>query len=138
MDSTNIDLNGSEIESITVAEGRLDIQFSRAYLVKTMTGSEERTRWWQAGSLMIDEVEMPSPLPEAPLVCAGGDLDENIYTYRDMIPVPFESRGHIRCELRFQGTDETLLAIGTSVRLTMRDTPKYIEHLRSGQAALSG
>lgn len=132
MDSTNIDLNGSLIESIQLEGDRLSIQFSRAFLVKTMTGSNEATRWWQAGSLVIDGVEMQSTLPEGPLLCVGGDLDENIYTYRDMLPIPFESRGHIRCELRFQGVDDRLLVMGQAARLTMLDTPKYIEHRRPG------
>ncbi|MEJ2466193.1 MAG: hypothetical protein P8045_10890 [Candidatus Thiodiazotropha sp.] len=57
MDSTTIELPGSEIESITLQDGKLIIRFSRAYLVKTLSGSVERTRWWQAGSLIFDEAE---------------------------------------------------------------------------------
>ena len=133
MDSSSIDLKGCEIESIRLDGDRLDIQFGRAYLIKTMTGSAERTRWWQAGSLLIEGAEIVERPLEGALVCAGGDLEENIYTYRDMIPIPFESRGHIRCELHFQGGASRLLVTGTAARLALRDTPKYIEHLRPGQ-----
>ncbi|NVZ10269.1 hypothetical protein HW932_13455 [Allochromatium humboldtianum] len=132
MDSSSIELNGSEIESIDYDGDRVEIRFARAYLVKSMTGSAERTRWWQAGRLVIEGAEVAERPPEGPLVCAGGDLDENIYTYRDMIPVPFESRGHICCELHFEGTAARLIANGSAARLTMLDTPKYIEHLRPG------
>jgi hypothetical protein len=98
-----------------------------------MTGSEERTRWWQAGDLVIEGALLSSELPvDRPLICDGGDLVENVYTYRDMIPIPLESRGRIRCDLRFRGTDERLTADGQTVRLEMADVPKYIEHIRPG------
>lgn len=130
LDSMSIDLNGSEISSIDLEGERLSLHFSRAYLVKTMTGSNERTRWHQAGDLVIDGVEEASTIPSGPLVCRGGDIDENIFTYRDMIPVPLESRGHVRCALTFEGVADPLVAQGKEIRLTMLDTPKYIEHLR--------
>jgi hypothetical protein len=132
LDSSSIELKGSEIEAIDYDGDRVEIRFARAYLVKSMTGSAERTRWWQVGRLVIEGAEVAERPPQGPLVCAGGDLDENIYTYRDMIPIPFESRGHIGCELHFEGAESRLRVIGTAARLTMLDTPKYIEHLRPG------
>jgi hypothetical protein len=130
LDSISIDLKGSEISSIELEGGRLCLHFSRAYLIKTMTGSNERTRWWQAGDLVIDGAEARSPIPSGPLVCQGGDIDENIYTYRDMIPIPLASRGHARCALRFERVPDPFIVEGTAVKLEMYETPKYIEHLR--------
>lgn len=132
MDSTSIELRGSEISAIALDRGQLRIHLARAYLIKTMTGSSEKTRWWQAGVLTIEDADAQTPPPDGPLICEGGDLDENIYTYRDMLPVPLASRGHIRCELRFQGVASPFIAQGSSVRLEMLETPKYIEHLRAG------
>ena len=80
---------------------------------------------------MIEGAEVEALPSGTPLVCAGGELDENIYTYRDMIPVPFESRGHIRCALRFEGIDTPMIVTGHSIKLLMRETPRYIEHLRA-------
>lgn len=130
MDSMSIDLNGSEIASIELQDGRLRLHFSQAYLIKTMTGSTERTRWRQAGDLVIEGVEVASPIPPCPTRCLGGDIDDNIYTYRDMIPIPLTSRGHARCALRLEGATEPFVAEGTAISLEMQDTPKYIEHLR--------
>jgi hypothetical protein len=130
MDSSSIELPGSEIERITLQDGCLRIHFSRAYIVKTMTGSTERTRWWQAGDLVMDEAEVEGELPDGPFVCDGGDVDENIYTYRDMIPIPLDSRGYARCMLKVRGSDARVVASGTTIRLEMDATPKYIEHLR--------
>ncbi|MFB1487191.1 MULTISPECIES: hypothetical protein [unclassified Thiocapsa] len=126
----SIDLKGSEISSIDLENGRLRLRFTRAYLVKTMTGSSERTRWQQAGDLVIDGVAETSTIPRGPLVCRGGDIEENIFTYRDMVPVQLKSRGQIRCALNFEGVVDPFVAQGTAIRLEMRDTPKYIEHLR--------
>ncbi len=130
MDSMSIDLNGSEIASIELQDRRLRLHFSRAYLIKTMTGSDERTRWWQAGDLVIEGVEVSSPIPPCPRTCLGGDIDDNIYTYRDMIPIPLTSRGYARCTLRLERIAEPFAAEGTAISLEMQDTPKYIEHLR--------
>lgn len=130
MDSSSIELPGSEIERIMLDDGILRIRFSRATIIKTMTGSVERTRWWQAGDLVIEGAREQGPWPKGPVVCAGGDLDENIYTYRDMLPIPLESRGRIRCELRFAGGEPPLTVEGETVRLDLFDVPKYIEHVR--------
>jgi len=130
MDSSSIELSGSEIDSISLADGCLRIHFSRAYIVKTMTGSHERTRWWQSGDLVMEGAELQSNLPEAPLVCEGGDIDDNVFTYRDMIPIPLDTRGRTRCDLRFRGMDAHLVAGGETLRMEMADVPKYIEHIR--------
>lgn len=110
------------------------IEFSRAYLIKSMTGSRENSRWWQAGTLVIEGAELEAPLPLGPLICAGGLITENIYAYRDMLPMPFRSQGRIRCELRFGERVPPLVVEGTGVRLEMQGVPKYIEHLRRTDA----
>lgn len=134
MDSSSIRLPGSELAEISFADGTLKISFARAYIIKTMTGSAEKTLWWQAGELVLEQAELLEPLPEPKpgetFVCEGGDVDENIYTYRDMIPIPLASRGHCRCDLKVRGTDARIKAQGESLRLIMQATPKYIEHMR--------
>ncbi|MET0069426.1 MAG: hypothetical protein ABW096_05255 [Candidatus Thiodiazotropha sp.] len=130
MDSSSIDLPGSEVESIEFENGRLTIRFSRAIVIKTMSGSEERTRWWQAGALVYEEADLESAIPGFPCVCEGGDVGENIYTYRDMIPIPLQSQGRARCDLKFDSSEERLQAWAEGVKLVMEDRPHYIEHLR--------
>jgi hypothetical protein len=130
MDLSQIDLPGSEVSQITLEQGVLRIQFSRAYIMKSMTGSKERTRWWQAGSLVLEGVVEAPDLPEGPLICQGGDIEDNVFTYRDMIPVPFAGRGHMVFRLRFAGLDRPLVAEGTAARLDLQDVPRYIEHQR--------
>ena len=130
MESNSIELPGSEIGTISDHGGCLRIGFSRAYIVRTMTGSSERTRWWQSGELIMEGATTEAAIPEGPLVCDGGDVDDNVFTYRNMIPVPLDTRGRTRCDLRFRGTDRRLVVSGETLRLEMTDLPKYIEHIR--------
>jgi len=130
MESSSIELPGSEIDAIGYQDECLCIRFSRAYIVKTMTGSHERTRWWQRGDLIMEGAKLESGLPEGRLICDGGDIDDNIFTYRDMIPLPLDTRGHTRCDLGFRGTERRLIADRETLRLEMTEVPKYIEHIR--------
>ncbi|MCB1904969.1 MAG: hypothetical protein KDI18_12950 [Gammaproteobacteria bacterium] len=132
MDSSSIDLPGCEVESIEINGDRVILRFSRAYIIKTMTGSAERTRWWQAGSLVFERAVVEGSWPQMPAICSGGDVGENIYTYRDMIPIPLQSRGQAHCNLGFEGTDLRLRVQAEAVHLDMIDRPRYIEHIRAG------
>jgi hypothetical protein len=129
VDSSSIQLKGSEIEKLEQEGSTVKIFFSRAILIKTMTGSVEKTRWWQAGYLIFEGAELTEQA-SLPAVCAGGDVGENIYTYRDMIPIPLDSRGHAHCDLYFEGVDGHLRVEASAVRLEMLEVPKYIEHIR--------
>jgi len=132
VDSTSIDLVGSKVSAVIVEGDTVKVRFEPAYLIKTMTGSVERTRWWQNGELVFDGAELDEErvLPELPAVCAGGDVGENVYTYRDMVPVPLESVGRAHCDLKIEGSDATIRVLAEAVTLVLEDVPKYIEHLR--------
>ncbi|MCB1802892.1 MAG: hypothetical protein KDI82_14475 [Gammaproteobacteria bacterium] len=130
MDSTSIELVGSKIAAVEVEGDTVRVVFEPAYLVKSMTGSVERTRWWQNGALVFEDAQLDDekPLPELPADCTGGDVGENVYTYRDMIPVPLQSRGRAHCALKVG--DAMIRVEATAVNLVMDGVPKYIEHLR--------
>lgn len=130
MDATNIDLVGSTIAGVYIDGDTVRVWFQPAYLIKTMTGSNERTRWWQNGELIFQRAKVEGPLPSLPAQCLGGDVTENIYTYRDMIPVPLQSRGHAACALRVANSEAPIRVSAEAVQLEMRDVPKYIEHVR--------
>ena len=133
MDLTSIELPGSILHSVTRADGEVRIRFEPAYLIQTMTGSEERTRWRQNIVLVFEEAELIEGGDAAfPATCAGGDVVENVYTYRDMVPVPLESRGRAGCNLALEGTDTRLRVEAGGVRLEREDLPRYIEHIRKG------
>lgn len=130
MDSSSIELQGSEIEAVVIEDDDIRVRFARAYIVKTMTGSVERTRWWQAGDLVFEGAELDGELPTLPAVCAGGDILDNVFTYRDMVPVPLESRGRTGCDLKIADDQRRIRINAEALRLDLVDVPKYIEHLR--------
>jgi len=133
MEISSIVLPGSEVESIQMDGDNLVLRFARAYIIKTISGSDERTKWWQAGDLVFEQAEVDGELPECPAVCAGGDVGENIYTYRDMIQIPMQGEGQGHCDLSFEGTDARLKVRSTRVRLNMQDRPRYLEHIKPGK-----
>ncbi len=57
-------------------------------------------------------------------------MGENVYTYRDMLPLPLESHGRAHCALKFKDQPIILKAAASGVRLAMDDRPQYIEHMR--------
>jgi len=131
VDLTSIELPGSVIHSVTRSDGEVRIRFEPAYLIQTMTGSEERTRWRQNIVLIFEDAELlEGEDVEYPVACVGGDVTENVYTYRDMVPVPLESRGRAGCNLALEGRDARLRVEAGGVRLEREDLPRYIEHIR--------
>lgn len=131
MEISSIELPGSEVESIGFEGEDLILRFSRAYIIKILSGTVERTKWWQAGDLVFEQAEVDGDLPECPAVCSGGDVGENVYTYRDMIQIPLQEEGQAHCDLGFVGTDVRLKVRAMRVRLRMQDRPRYIEHIKS-------
>jgi len=131
VDLTSIELTGAVITAVTRNNDEIVVCFDPAYLIKSMTGSEERTKWRQNVKLVFSaaEMEMPEDLV-FPVTCAGGDVGENIYTYRDMIPVPLESRGSAHCDLTLQDAEQHIRISAGGIKLVQEGTAKYIEHIR--------
>ena len=123
---------GSIIRQVKAKEDEVRIRFEPAYLIQTMTGSEERTRWRQNIELVYGGAELLAGGDlNLPATCAGGDVIMNIYTYRDMVPVPLEGKGRAACLLKVEGSHTILHVEAESVRLEREDLPRYIEHIRS-------
>lgn len=128
MDATSINLTESTVARVVQEGDEVRIRFEPAVLIKTMTGSAERTKWRQNGELIFKGARIEGDLPDLPGTCAGGDVGENVYTYRDMVPVPLESRGRAHCDLKIG--EHSIRVEASAVELVLEDTPKYVEHLR--------
>ncbi|MGV6826900.1 MAG: hypothetical protein ACWA5Q_07980 [bacterium] len=132
MDANSIELKGSMIQGVRQEGESVIIRFEPAYIIRTMTGSQERTKWWQNCELVFDEVVAADGLDLGlPAACEGGDVSENVYTYRDMVPIPLESRGRAGCALSISGNDQKILVTAAAVKLVTEEVPKYIEHIRA-------
>lgn len=133
MDSKSIELPGSTIAGVEIAGERITVRFEPAYLIESLTGSEERIRYWQNANLVFEGAELEdAELPEFPATCSGGDVGENVYTYRDMIPIPLESRGRAHCDLKLGDSGQRLRVQAEAVTLVMEDRRHYVEHIRPG------
>lgn len=130
MDSSSIELPGSKIVKVEWSTYTVKVHFAPAFILKTMTGSLERTRWFQNGVLLFENANIIGELPSLPAVCTGGDVGENIYTYRDMIPLPLVSQGRAHCRLQVDNSERAIQIEAASVRLIMEEPAKYIEHIR--------
>jgi hypothetical protein len=137
LDSSYIELPGTRIGTVSRDGATVRVRLEPALIIKRMTGSKERTRWRQDGTLILEGVPTgPGGAPthsdrlDGPRICTTGTIDDNLYSYRDMIPIPWISRGRIRCELALEGQTPPLTIDATAVRLEMEGVPKYIEHLR--------
>lgn len=128
METSTIDLVGSTISGVEQLGDEVKVHFSPAFIIKTMTGAQENTRWKQSGAIVFGNATLESSDITFPQTCTGGDVGENIYTYRDMVPLPLESRGHTHCNIKLQDSDTNIVISGETIHTEMIATPKYIEH----------
>jgi hypothetical protein len=127
---TLLSFPGSEIERVVHEDSRVTVSFSPFYILVSLGGAEERTRWRQAGEMVIEDARIDDDFPRCPCVVAAGEFRNNMYLYKDLVPLPLDSRGDVACTLRFEGTDDSTTLSGSSIRLNPLGERKYIEHIR--------
>ncbi len=129
-DTTQIlQLPGAQLESIEQSGDSLTLHFSQVHLVQEMEGTIQNSLWTQAVSLTVGETELTGELPGCPCEISGGDLVNNIFTYRDHAPLPIDWHGDTRCMLTVAGNDTSFTIDGTSMQLEQIDHPRYIKHI---------
>ena len=130
-DTTDIlQIPGAQLESIEQTDNEITLHFSQVQLVQEMEGAIEDSVWTQAVNLVIREIEIEGELPACPCTIKGGDMVDNIFTYRDHAPLPINWRGEVRCALTIEGTSETFSIDGESMQLERIGTPRYIKHVK--------
>ena len=130
-DTTNVlQIPGAQLASIEQTDNDITLQFSQVELLQEMEGAIEDSLWTQAVKLVIREISIEGDLPECPCVIKGGDMIDNIFTYRDHAPLPIDWRGEVRCALVVAGSDASFSIDGESMQLKLIDTPRYIRHIK--------
>jgi hypothetical protein len=130
-DTTNIlQIPGAQLDSIEQADNTITLHFSLVQLVQEMEGAIEDSLWTQAVKLVISGIEIKGELPACPCTIKGGDMIDNIFTYRDHAPLPINWRGEVRCALLVAGTEATFSIDGESMQLEQIGTPRYIKHVK--------
>lgn len=131
---TELSLPEAQVERIERDGATLRIHFSQFFSFVSLTGSSEQTQWRQAGVLTVeqdqDEETAEQPLPEGPLVLAGGDVHANAYVYRDRVPLPLQANGRVGVTLRFEHGNTPWEVWGVRLRLDTVGERRYVGHVR--------
>lgn len=129
-----LQLKGAQLERIETGADDVTLHFSEVRLVQEMDGAFEDSLWRQAIDLVVKNAEVSGTLPDCPCELAGGDLSDNIYTYRDHAPLPINWRGQVGCKLRLSPDDTGVAIDGTSIVVEQIAHPVYLRHIsKDGQ-----
>jgi hypothetical protein len=130
MDTTSsLQLPGARLERIEHGDDEITLHFSLVYLVQVIEGAFQDSLWKQACKLVIRNIETDGEFPQCPCEIRGGDMTNNIYTYRDHAPLPINWRGSVGCKLTVAGSDAVLSIDGTAMQMELVDHPRYIKHI---------
>ena len=130
-DTTNtLQIPGAQLESIEQGDNEITLHFSQVQLLQEMEAAIEDSLWTQAVNLTIRDIEIEGELPECPCVIKGGDLVNNIFTYRDHAPMPINWHGEVRCTLTVEGTATSFTLGGDAMQLEQIEHPRYIRHIK--------
>jgi len=128
--SYTLQIPEARLESIERTNDAITLRFSQVRLVQVMENAFEDSLWTQAVNLTIGDYSLAGELPVCPCEISGGDITNNIYTYRDHAPLPINWRGDVRCALKVAGSDTAFSISGTTMQLEQLETPRYIRHIR--------
>ena len=124
-----LDPRNLQIDRVDQDAQRLALHFLEANIEKIMDNAEQRTLWTQAGSIEMWDPKLSVELSAAPFRIAHLDLEDGLYTQRDMIRIPLDVSGEIVLSLWFEGQDEPLCLEGSRMCLHLDDNPRYVRHL---------
>ena len=124
-----LQLPGAQLASIDQAGDTFTLHFSRVELIQEMEGAIQDSLWTQAVTLTISGAELTGQLPACPCEISGGDLVNNIFTYRDHAPLPIDWHGEIRCMLTPAGGETGFSIDGIAMQVEQIDNPRYLKHI---------
>ncbi|MGD2112167.1 MAG: hypothetical protein PVI50_02190 [Gammaproteobacteria bacterium] len=125
-----LQLPGAELASIERDDTTVTLHFSLFHIVREMENAFDDSLWTQAGRLVIRYTGISGELPDCPCRLAGGDLVNNIYTYRNHAPLPIDWRGSVSCRLAIEGEPSSVTIDGSAMQLERIEHPRYIRHVK--------
>ena len=130
-DTTHIlQLPGAQLAGIEQDGDEITLHFSLVHLIQEMENAIEDSLWTQAIDLTIKGIELEGKLPACPCEITGGDLIDNIFTYRDHAPLPVNWRGAVSCKLIIAGQESDCMLSGHSLAIKQLANPRYIKHVK--------
>lgn len=128
--SDTLQIPGARLEKIETGENTITLHLSGVNIVRVMEGAFEDTLWSQDCRLTILGATLDEELPECPCDLQGGDLTDNIFTYRDHAPLPIDWRGAVGCTFTLADSGMVFSIAGESMQLERIDHPRYIKHIK--------
>lgn len=125
-----LQIPGAQLESIDRSEDEITLHFSKVELIQKMENAFEDSLWTQAINLTLKGISVDGDLPEAACEIQKGELTDNIYTYRDSVPMPVDWHGEVNCTFAITGTGREFSIDGTSMQLEQIAHPRYIKHFK--------
>ena len=125
-----LQIPGAQLESIEQDGDEITLHFSEVRLIQEMENAFEDSLWTQAVNLKIRSAETEGKLPDAPCELTGGELIDNIYTWRGQVPLPINWQGDVSCTFKPDGADSGFTISGDAMQLEQVGHPRYIRHMK--------
>ena len=108
---------------------RVALHFREANIEKIMDNADQRTLWTQTGLIEMWTPKLSADLPAPPFLIAHADVDDGLYTQRDMMRIPLDVSGEVALSLWLEGRDGPLRLEGSRMRLRLEGDPRYVRHV---------
>ncbi len=122
------ELQGSQIVSITREGDDLVLQLEPFFLLKSLAGSIDQTRWQQQGSLLLRNVSFSGEMDLTGAI-SSGQLTHNAFVYRDEVPMPVSVQGEVSLQLKLVHEKNELLIECEQLELQPQGLEKYVAHI---------
>ncbi len=128
MSTTVWEFQGSQIVSAEHSGNDLVLHLQPFYILKSLAGSAEQTRWKQQGQLLITNAKTNFDQDLSGTI-ASGQLSHNAFVYRDEVPIPISIQGEISLQFTLEDSSLKLEITGDQASLHTEGLEKYVTHV---------
>lgn len=126
----HLQIPGARLESVERSQDTVSLRFSRVELIQVMENAFDDSLWHQPVNLTISNCSVAGDLPETGCEIESGEMTDNIYTYRDSVPLPINWRGDVSCSFKTAGNGQAFSITGDSMLLEQVGHPRYLKHVK--------
>jgi len=122
------ELAGSRIVSIKREGDDLVLQLEPFFLLKSLAGSIDQTRWQQQGKLLIRNATISGKADPTGII-SSGQLTHNAFVFRDEVPMPVSVQGKVSLRLNLDNEEDELVIDCDQLELQPQGLEKYVAHI---------
>ena len=126
--STSLEFHDSEVSCVVAKNSDIHVVFSAAHVHQSSStpGCDAGDGYVQAVELQLHQAVWTGSLDECVGNLSDGELNVEEISVQ-LLPLPFHAMGKVTLSLQFSN-GVVLSATGTSVTLSQRDPPKFVEN----------